>query len=204
MASKRLFVAVLLAILSLPVIELGVIVGSKVGRTVLEDSCVVVLSLDGSHGSGFIVDANSIITARHVVDCNSLSVVLTPDEEVYRVIRVQRSSADAARLYVDRPFTTKPARLASCEVHLRDAVEIVGTPCDLRHFNAVMPGVVVKLDVDTRTEYSSAHIHFVDAHVSAGVSGAPVFHQGLVVGITVLTNGYWTGFIPLAEFQDIL
>ncbi|RPJ40001.1 MAG: serine protease [Planctomycetaceae bacterium] len=169
-----------------------------------EDAGVVVLKMEGGHGSGWVFDSNSVITARHVADTNDLLVVVTSDGELYLVVRIVQAVTDAARLYVDRPFAVRPLPVSRHTVRVRDRVEVVGTPKEAANTNAVMPGAVVKVGVHTHTTFSPVYVHYVDAHINCGVSGGPVLYRGAVVGIAVLTNGYWTGFLPVTEFQDIL
>jgi hypothetical protein len=169
----------------------------------LADIGVLVFNEDG-HGSGFIVDANSIITARHVAVQNNLTVK-TNDGQEYRVTRTVKASVDAARLYVDRPFEMPPARLGAAVLRVRDRVTVIGTPECEEVTNCVLPGQVVKINLDLdRDGIRAKNLDIIDAHSAKGCSGGPVLYRGKVVGIVVVGSGGLSGALPIGDFVEIL
>jgi S1-C subfamily serine protease len=169
----------------------------------LADIGVLVFNENG-HGSGFIVDANSIITARHVADQNSLTV-RTNDGQEYRVTRTVKASVDAARLYVDRQFAMPPVRTGTAVLRVGDRVVVIGTPECEEATNCVLPGHVVKINLDLdRDGIHAKNLDIIDAHSSKGCSGGPVLYRGKVVGIVVVGSGGLSGALPIGDFVEIL
>jgi S1-C subfamily serine protease len=159
----------------------------------------------GGHGSGFVVDANSVITARHVSEGKPIVWVETQDGQVYMVVREEEAKRDASRLYVDRPFDVPPLTLSPAPVVAGERVLVIGTPGGRGNFNAQLPGDVVKVGVDADYGYGRATgMVLIDAHCWKGTSGGPVLREGQVVGIVVIAEAGLTGMLPVSEFREIV
>lgn len=160
----------------------------NIDRTVLVE---VECPTYSGHGSGFILEGNKVITAKHVVDdVEECLVFVTPAEdflpgvrEKHRysaVVLVASDKHDVALLVSSKDFgiTTE---LAPAE--LGEAITVIGFPAQPRDRNGLYLTV-------TRGWISAVWVdglHDITARVYFGNSGGPVFNEdGDVVGIAVM------------------
>ena len=190
-----------------------------VGISMLEKPAVVELStalnsvvrieVDGRHtGSGFVIDESGlIITARHVVDRGGDYAVIFADGVKRNVqgIRVAERS-DCAVLQVVRRKDIYAVRFET-EVAIGETIFVVGSPFDVAYTNYITRGIISKLNVQEEF-FAVKHLVMVDAAISPGNSGGPVFNErGAVVGIVIGsdTRGDGLNYItPATDFSDLL
>ena len=145
-------------------------------------------SPSSSTGSGVVIAGGAILTGAHVVaDATFLQVQKPshPDKAIARV-RAVCHDCDLALLEVLEPAgfldDVSPAEIGEMP-RLRDQVAVVGYPVGGEEIS-ITEGVVSRIEVQ-RYSHSQRHLLAVtvDAAITAGNSGGPVFGSGTVVGI---------------------
>ena len=154
-------------------------------------------------GTGFAIDARTLITNRHVVDSNKNLQLSTYDG---RDVQVETSStAELADLAVVRTVEDLDAypQLASTDPKPGDAVTVIGYP----------NGGALTVTKGTVIEYTSdplnanlGQVLLTDASVEPGSSGSAALDaDGQVIGIVYAksSNGY-SYLVPVSTLQDLL
>lgn len=166
-------------------------------------SCVLVYNASG-HGSGAIVDANCVLTARHVADEPNL-VIRTHDGDEHRVVRVVNDpDSDLALLYIDGTFDERPLLFDPAPLRVGDEIVLVGAPFDTALQNCVLAGRVVKVDAKAKYNYpvDAANIDILDCRGGPGCSGGPVFdRRGRIRAVVTMGFGPLCGAVPVAELN---
>lgn len=154
-------------------------------------------------GSGFAIDAHTLVTARHVVDESSSVQVSTYDG--HEVVTTTTEIARDADLAIVRTRDALPAapELADADPAVGDRVAVVGYP--LGKALSVTSGHVTRGRDDPLRE-NSAPVLVTDAPVEPGSSGSPVLDdEGHVVGV-VYAKGQddTTYFVPVSTLRAML
>jgi S1-C subfamily serine protease len=170
---------------------------------------VVHIQAPGEQGSGFVVDENTIGTARHCVKGVESFTITTYDGHVLHATRaISSKDYDLALICIDNLecIATEPAhmipqggphdvvltplRLGSIkDCRLGQNVYVIGSPYGKINFNSLSVGVISGVDVDWSPlgdDYGWEVAFTVDSAGHPGNSGCPVFTtDGIVRGILV-------------------
>ena len=157
-----------------------------------------------SRGSGFFVEADRIVTNRHVLDGAYRAEVHTSTGAVFPVRGVLAVDAegDIALLKIDVPANQiKPLPLDKTSPQEGESVVVIGNPLGLE--GSVTNGIVSAVrDIPT-----FGRIIQITAPISSGSSGSPVVNmQGQVIGIATLqiTGGQSVNFaIPSERISQL-
>ena len=157
-----------------------------------------------SRGSGFFIDADRIVTNRHVLEGAHRAEVHSSTGVVFPVKGVLAVDAegDIALLKIDLPTPTiKPLPLDKTSPQEGESVVVIGNPLGLE--GSVTNGIVSAVrDIPT-----FGRIIQITAPISAGSSGSPVVNmQGQVIGIATLqiTGGQSVNFaIPSERISQL-
>src|SRR5215217_5385601 len=157
-----------------------------------------------SRGSGFFVDADRIVTNRHVLEGAHRAEVHSSSGAVFPVKGVLAVDAegDIALLKIDPPTTPiQPLPLDKTSPQEGESVVVIGNPLGLE--GSVTNGIVSAVrDIPT-----FGRIIQITAPISSGSSGSPVVNmQGQVIGIATLqiTGGQSVNFaIPSERISQL-
>jgi len=157
-----------------------------------------------SRGSGFFVEADRIVTNRHVLEGAYRAEVHSSTGAVYQVKGVLAVDAegDIALLKVEAPANQiKPLPLDKTSPQEGESVVVIGNPLGLE--GSVTNGIVSAVrDIPT-----FGRIIQITAPISTGSSGSPVVNmQGQVIGIATLqiTGGQSVNFaIPSERISQL-
>jgi len=172
-----------------------------------------VASIDGSTGSGVILEGNQILTAAHVIEYSqSIYVRKTGSQEEYEAeLKYISDSSDLALLVVkDEEFFegTKSIELGELP-NLGDDVLTWGFPVGGTRL-AITKGTVSRIDMDSYVHSEAENLVCqIDAAINPGSSGGGAFINGRLAGITfqgmngddVENLGY---FIPTPVIRQFL
>ncbi len=157
----------------------------------------------GWQGSGFLVDANLVVTARHVVEGGGEFVVTLNDGREIKSHRAMSAKKyDVGFLLLDYPVDANTPTLTVGPIRdcrLGQAVFAIGSPFGHVNMNSVTLGVISRVDCDLSEEISDEYgwpeVTFqTDTNGEPGNSGCPVFSlDGVVRGI--LVGGFSNGII---------
>jgi S1-C subfamily serine protease len=141
---------------------------------------VAVVRAGTSEGAGFLVGADTLLTAAHVVQGRERVVVIfdDPGAEIPAAVETRWTSADLARLRLDRAAERPSVVLRDEEPSVGETVYAVGAPGgDLSVTKGIVSG---------RRRLDGRRYAQTDAAVNPGNSGGPlVDEQGAVVGLVV-------------------
>src|SRR5262245_14541701 len=157
-----------------------------------------------SRGSGFFIDADRIVTNRHVLDGAHRAEVHSSTGAIFQVKGVLAVDAevDIALLKIDMPTPQiKPLPLDKTSPQEGESVVVIGNPLGLE--GSVTNGIVSAVrDIPT-----FGRIIQITAPISAGSSGSPVVNmQGQVIGLATLqiTGGQSVNFaIPSERISQL-
>lgn len=156
-----------------------------------------------SRGSGFFIDADRIVTNRHVLDGAYRAEIHSSTGNVYPVKSVLAVDAegDVAILKIDTPAPIRPLPLVKTSPQEGESVVVIGNPLGLE--GSVTNGIVSAVrDIPT-----FGRIIQITAPISSGSSGSPVVNmQGQVIGIATLqiTGGQSVNFaIPSERISQL-
>ena len=157
-----------------------------------------------SRGSGFFIEADRIVTNRHVIEGAYRAEIHSSTGTVYPVKAVLAVDAegDLAVLKIDTPSTyVRPLPLDKTSPQEGESVVVIGNPLGLE--GSVTNGIVSAVrDIPT-----FGRIIQITAPISAGSSGSPVVNmQGQVIGIATLqiTGGQSVNFaIPSERISQL-
>ncbi|HET9713367.1 MAG TPA: trypsin-like peptidase domain-containing protein [Pyrinomonadaceae bacterium] len=157
-----------------------------------------------SRGSGFFVEADRIVTNRHVLEGAYRAEVHSSTGTVFPVRGVLAVDAegDIALLKIDTPTTpVRPLPLDKTSPQEGESVVVIGNPLGLE--GSVTNGIVSAVrDIPT-----FGRIIQITAPISSGSSGSPVVNmQGQVIGIATLqiTGGQSVNFaIPSERISQL-
>lgn len=181
--------------------------------------CTVKIQIGNAHGTGFFIDANTILTSEHVigdvsvgdirVTCASTltSQAIVPDIRVQGVRRADDpTKLDAALLYLDASLLQEGKDFEV--VHLLpdwrqdDEIFIYGFQFTERGFN----GLPLLGKIVSETPFNGMPlVRFTGDRVAGGMSGAPVLNKqtGAVVGVVKSTEdpnaSGGAHFVPVSE-----
>jgi len=164
---------------------------------------VVILYNDAGGGSGSIVDANCVLTAKHVA-VNSGLTVRTNDGDEYPVVRVVLDpDSDLALVYIEGTFHERPLLFDRTPLRIGDEVTVVGMVLRKEMAGCVMPGRVVNVDRETQIkDYKYTNVDLYDCHAAPGCSGGPVVdRRGRIRAVNVMTFGPLDGGVPVEELD---
>lgn len=157
-----------------------------------------------SRGSGFFVEADRVVTNRHVLEGAYRAEIHSSTGTVYPVKGVLAVDAegDIALLKIDAPANQiKPLPLDKTSPQEGESVVVIGNPLGLE--GSVTNGIVSAVrDIPT-----FGRIIQITAPISSGSSGSPVVNmQGQVIGIATLqiTGGQSVNFaIPSERISQL-
>lgn len=157
-----------------------------------------------SRGSGFFIDADRVVTNRHVIDNAYRAEVHSYNGNVYQVKGVIAVDAegDLALLRVDAPPNqVRPLLLDRTSPQEGESIVVIGNPFGLE--GSVTNGIVSAVrDIPT-----FGRIIQITAPISPGSSGSPVVNmQGQVIGVATLqiTGGQSVNFaIPSERISQL-
>lgn len=156
-----------------------------------------------STGSGFAIDATTLITNKHVVADSADLQVSTYDGRDIDVTAAE--TADLADLAVVRTAEDLPSspRLASADPVRGDAVTVVGYPQG--GLLTVTQGQVIGATTDPLNE-NLGEVLVTDAPVEPGSSGSAVLNEaGEVVGVVYAKSAAGQSFIvPVSTLVELL
>jgi len=199
-----------LALLIAP--ALGACVNVGYHQPAMPVETIVMIDLDGSHGSGVVIDAEKgiVVTARHVIeDEKKITVVLPGGAKVEaQVIAVSSEASDYAVLQID-PTVEKlhAAKVRTSAPVVGEPLTIIGFPMKLGlsvSFGRVSSAV-------TAAPMKEKNLIQMDATVAPGNSGGGVFDAegrliGLAEGIALSSAGMlsvFTGFSFATPMSDV-
>ena len=157
-----------------------------------------------SRGSGFFIEADRIVTNRHVIEGATRAEVHSSTGNVYAVKGVLAVDAegDLALLKIDAPAgQIRPLALERTSPQEGESVLVIGNPFGLE--GSVTNGIVSAVrDIPT-----FGRIIQITAPISPGSSGSPVVNmQGQVIGVATLqiTGGQSVNFaIPSERISQL-
>jgi tetratricopeptide (TPR) repeat protein len=156
-----------------------------------------------SRGSGFFIEADRIVTNRHVIEGAFRAEIHSSTGAVYPVKGVLAVDAegDIAVLKIESPANVRPLPLDKTSPQEGESVVVIGNPLGLE--GSVTNGIVSAVrDIPT-----FGRIIQITAPISSGSSGSPVVNmQGQVIGIATLqiTGGQSVNFaIPSERISQL-
>ena len=144
---------------------------------------VVVVKAADSLGSGFYVSADTIVTNAHVVDGQTF-VTMKTYEGVDINGKVVASDKRRDLALVRTQSAGIPAKLSGKEIAVGSQVEVVGHPQGLQY--TLTRGIVSQVrTMPPASGIGGGLVSYVqlDASISPGNSGGPVFLDGAVIGV---------------------
>jgi S1-C subfamily serine protease len=165
--------------------ELADSLGNAVFK-ITTDGCEII-----GTGSGFAIDANHIVTNRHVVENDTTPKIVGRDGSVYdgRVVG-WREDPDMAVIWVDRELDTYLEWADSDQLSEGERTVSLGYPLPDHDFS-VAPGVVLSFD-DERGHREAIRS---DAQLDRGNSGGPtLLSDGRVAGVVTAMDLNLSGF----------
>ncbi|MDO8120890.1 serine protease [Isoptericola sp. b490] len=160
-------------------------------------------TLTMSVGSGFAIDAHTVVTNRHVVSGSALLQVSTYDGRDVEVSGASTASlADLAVLRTDQELPSHP-ELAGADPQVGDPVTVVGYPEGGQL--TVTTGKVIAATTDPLHQ-SLGEVLVTDAPVEPGSSGSAVLStDGQVIGVVYAKNASDQSYIvPVSTLRDQL
>lgn len=165
---------------------------------------VHIKAVDGGwQGSGFLVEPDVVVTARHVVkDGGKFVVTLNDGREIESSRAISAKKYDVGFLLLDHPVDPNVPKLgvgSILDCRLGQPVFAIGSPFGFVNMNSVTLGIVSRKDCDLSseisTEYGWPSVTFqTDTNGESGNSGCPVFSlDGIVRGI--LVGGFSNGVV---------
>ncbi len=168
----------------------------------IKPSAVAVETFDAhgeklSRGSGFFINADRVVTNRHVIEGAYRAEIHSSTGAVYPVRGVMAVDAegDIALLKIDAPAAQiRPLSLDKTSPQEGESIVVIGNPLGLE--GSVTNGIVSAVrDIPT-----FGRIIQITAPISSGSSGSPVVNmKGQVIGIATLqiTGGQSVNFVVI-------
>ena len=180
---KRIMLAILFMIISLPVFSFGKMEKSAV--SIYEKINPAIVTVDSqvpdglSCGTGCIIDKSGVIlTSAHVVDIGKTIVVTMNNGQNYeaKVLKHLGDNKDIALLKIDAPTDLKTVKLGNSEkVKVGEKVLAIGNQFGFS--GTLTQGIVSRID------YAKNRIQ-TDAAINPGSSGGPLLNtKGEIIGI---------------------
>ena len=175
---------------------------------IVEDSIVIVDTLDGS-GTGFYITKNHILTNHHVVeDSNFVNLKNMQNDKFTGKVIAKDISTDLAIVevnYESRPLQLEP----TCKVDRRENVFTVGHPKGFEY--STSRGIVSSIRNIPNPFYKATGKKLyiqIDASISSGNSGGPLFNSDeYVIGVNTWgrTDGQNLNFaVHCSEVQSFI
>lgn len=156
-----------------------------------------------STGSGFAIDANTLVTNRHVVEDSSALQLSTYDgRDVGATAASTAGLADLAIVRTAEPLPAAP-ELADADPATGDAVTVVGYPLGQRL--TITTGTVLGATTDP-LNVNLGEVLVTDAAVEPGSSGSAVLDEdGRVVGVVYAKDAEGHSFVvPVSTLRAML
>ncbi|HMO11779.1 MAG TPA: serine protease [Actinotalea sp.] len=156
-----------------------------------------------STGSGFALDARTLVTNRHVVvDSSELQVETYDGRDIAVTAAASAALADLAVIRTAEDLPDHP-ELAGSDPELGDSVSVIGYP--LGGLLTVTTGRVIGRTTDPLNE-NLGEVLVTDAEVAPGSSGSAVVDsEGRVVGVVYAKNAADQSFIvPVSTVRNLL
>jgi S1-C subfamily serine protease len=154
-------------------------------------------------GTGFMIDAHTLVTNRHVIaDSSDLEVSTYDGNAVNATAARSTTAADIAIIRVEQTLPVA-AQLADHDPQIGDAITVVGYPGGGRL--TTTSGIVLG-SVQDPLNGSVGTVLGTTAKVEPGSSGSPVLNaDGEVVGVIYAKNDVNQSFmIPVSVLRDLL
>lgn len=149
-----------------------------------QGDAVVLVKTDLAFGSGFIIHSDGVIvTNYHVIEGAKKVAVSLTNKDMYVVTKVidYDKEKDIVILKINKQDLPTVTIGDSNTIKSGEKVTVIGNPVGLQ--NSVSQGIVSALD----REYQGANYIQIDAAISGGSSGGPIFDdKGRVVAISTL------------------
>lgn len=166
------------------------------------DSVVLVDSATG-FGSGVVVGPQMVLTARHVLDLEPDSVVLS-DGRRLPILGTISGPTDVAILIVMGSLPA-PVRFDMRPVTRGEHVYAIGNPFSRMLQGSLCHGRVTNTSILTELVPGRMDLlDFTDIQGGGGMSGGPVLRNGRIVGIAVATLGKFLVVLPVDQFTEFL
>jgi len=152
---------------------------------------VVKVVTDTGHGTGFILDGKTIVTAAHVTKrASSVDVMLSNGATVRGAVVATDSRSDVAVIEASESLD-RSSRLRCEAPHIGEAIRATGYLLDIGR--VVMPGEVGGLPTKVGRWVSAVPVGIA---IGQGMSGGPVYgedNEVVGIGVAFVTAGYATG-----------
>lgn len=156
-----------------------------------------------STGSGFAIDATTLLTNRHVVaDSRDLQLSTYDGRDIAVTAASTAALADLAVVRTAEPLPAAPV-LADADPQAGDPVTVVGYPLGGRL--TVTSGHVIGTTTDPLNE-NLGEVLITDAQVEPGSSGSAALDaQGRVIGVVYAKNSTGMSFVvPVSTLRTML
>jgi len=149
------------------------------------DSVVVILAPDGSHGTGFYISPNLIVTNYHVVEGQKFLEIKKYDGSM-TFGKVEKIDIDKDLALLKVEANGVPINFFSAkEFPLGSTVDAIGHPNGLNF--SITRGVVSAIrDIDLAGSGQKVALIQTDTPINPGNSGGPLFFQNEVIGVNVM------------------
>lgn len=152
---------------------------------------VVKVVTDTGHGTGFILDGKTIVTAAHVTKrASSVTIMLSNGATVRGAVVATDSRSDVAVIEASKSLD-RSSRLRCEAPHMGEAIRATGYLLDIGR--VVMPGEVGGLPTKVGRWISAVPVGIA---IGQGMSGGPVYgedNEVVGIGVAFVTAGYATG-----------
>lgn len=165
----------------------------------------------GSHGTGFYIGDNLIVTAKHVVKLNVPYYYVDRDDNTLHNIEIVYTSEtlDIAILRTRHQHNLQPVVFAQDDVQIGDFIHSMGFPLILEWVYSC--GYVSGVDITFAREQAAivfaGNYFSTNMPIDRGMSGGPVFNkQGELVGMlnAMLTSGSFAWGMSLSSIQKTI
>lgn len=163
---------------------------------------VVKVVTDTGHGTGFILDGKTIVTAAHVTKrASSVDVMLSNGKMVDGRVVATDSRSDVAVIEVLGADLQRYSRLRCEAPHMGEAIRATGYLLDIGR--VVMPGEVGGLPTKVGRWVSAVPVGIA---IGQGMSGGPVYgedNEVVGIGVAFVTAGYATGVALIVPGDEV-
>jgi S1-C subfamily serine protease len=130
--------------------------------------------------------------------------IRTNDGDEHKVVSAWLDpDSDLAVVFIDGTFDEPALVLDATPLMVGDEVRVIGTPWDEVLFNCVLPGCVVKIDMEMTCEGNEyVNLDVMDCHAAPGCSGGPIVDaEGRVRGVLVISYAPLMAAVPVEELD---
>lgn len=175
-----------------------------VGQSNCLHSVVYVCDVTGPIGSGVLIGARTVLTARHLLE--GATSVIDAKGIVHQIeVAVGDNDSDGAVIYLSTPSECSVTQFV-CEIpSLGSPIVGYGLLGNCGLITGMVKGYVVATGASLQFPGNlRTGLVITDTHCVPGCSGGPVFCDGKVIGIHTGSNGRLSCETPLVNFVDLL